>query len=77
LQLDLLEPCPEASAVAITPHVCSVATEVYHQLLGQDFHLLDDDAFHGAPKQLRVQEVHAQHISITVEAIERVRTVLI
>jgi hypothetical protein len=45
LQLDSLEPRPEASSVAIAPHVCSVATEVYHQFLGQDFHLLDDDAF--------------------------------
>ena len=31
------------------PHACSVATEVNRQLLGQDLHLLDGDAFHGAP----------------------------
>jgi hypothetical protein len=36
--------CPEASTAAVTHHACSVATEVYHQFLGQDFHLLDDDA---------------------------------
>ena len=42
-------PFPEASAVAVTHHVCSVATEVYHQLLGQDLHLLDDGAFSRRP----------------------------
>ena len=41
LQLDFLEPFPEASSVAIARHVCSVATEVYHQFLGQDLHLRD------------------------------------
>ena len=49
LQFDLIEPCPEASAAAVTRRVRSVATEVYRQFLGQDLHLLDDDAFHGAP----------------------------
>ena len=48
LTLDLLEPFLGASVAAIAHHVCSVATEVYHQLLGQDLHLLDDDAFHRA-----------------------------
>ena len=43
--------CPEASGTAVTPRTCSVATQVNRQLLGQDFHLLDDDAFHGARKQ--------------------------
>ena len=52
LQLDFLEPCPEASAVAVTHHACSVTTEVHHQFLGQDLHLLDDGAFHGARNQL-------------------------
>ena len=43
--------CPEASGTAVAPRTCSVATEVNRQFLGQDFHLLDDDAFHGAPKR--------------------------
>jgi hypothetical protein len=41
LQLDLLEPFLEASAAAVAHCACSIATEVYHQFLVQDFHLLD------------------------------------
>lgn len=41
LQFDLLEPFLEASVAAVAHYACSIATEVYHQLLGQDFHLLD------------------------------------
>ena len=37
--------CPEASPAAVAHRGCSVATEAYHQFLGQDLHLLDDDAF--------------------------------
>ena len=36
--------------MAVPRRACSVATEVNRQLLGQDLHLLNDDAFHGAPK---------------------------
>ena len=39
--------------MAVTRRACSIATEVNRQLLGQDLHLLNDDAFHGAPKQRR------------------------
>lgn len=52
LQSDSLERVPEASAATVTRRVCSVATEVHHQFLGQDLHLLDDGAFHGAPYRL-------------------------
>ena len=45
--------CPEASDTAVTTRFCSVATEVNRQFLGQDSHLLDDDAFHGARKRIR------------------------
>jgi hypothetical protein len=41
LQRDLLEPFQEASVAAVARYACSIATEVYHQFLGQDFHLLD------------------------------------
>ena len=37
----------------VAPRACSVAAEVNRQFPGQDFHLLNDDAFHGAPNQLR------------------------
>ena len=53
LQFDLIEPCSEASAAAVARRVGSVATEGYRKFLGQDLHLLDDDAFHGAPHRLR------------------------
>ena len=39
------------------------------QLLGQDFHLLDDDAFHGAPK--RIQAVlSGAHLALMVICVE-------
>jgi hypothetical protein len=52
LRLDSSNLCPEASRLAVARRTRSVATEAYHQFLGQDFHLLDDDAFHGAPNHL-------------------------
>ena len=36
----------------VAPRACSVAAEVNRQFPGQDFHLLNDDAFHGARNQL-------------------------
>ena len=41
---------PEASDAEVAPRTCSgAATEVNRQLLGQDFHLLDDDALSRRP----------------------------
>ena len=53
LQLDYIEPLSGGFRHGSCPRTCSVATEVNRQFLGQDFHLLDDDAFHGARKQIR------------------------
>ena len=55
LQLDCIEPLSggfrHGGYPRLPPRTCSVATEVNRQFLGQDSHLPDDDAFHGAPKQ--------------------------
>ena len=44
----------EAPGRRLPERPATVATEVNHQLLGQNFHLLDGATFHGAPGRLRL-----------------------